>query len=426
MEKMSKVVLLVGLAASLTSFAPGQGFTFNVVKIPNSNANVPTAINNAGQVLVNAGASDALSVSLWNRLGGAESLGMTGASNVGAALDDASDVAGAGQPGGSGNVQAFLWQPGGTTTWLGTLGGVQSAASGVNTAHQVVGTAFTAASLQHAFLWTPAAGMQDLTPSLTSPGGATAMAINSAGEAVGYYYPNGASNVAGFTWTQSGGFESFGAPGTMAFAINDAGTIVGRELTASGYRHAFSKTASGGMVDLGTLGGDMSTAYAINNNGWIVGTSLTSDGTGILHGFLWTPSGGMQDFISLANIASEKQPYSLGVNDYGDIAFTNKNLMIVMVPSITATAASSANPSKVGKTITITATLDSIGGPPPNGEALQVDFNGQTVATGTLTGGVAKIAIPLAKAGSFKVTLIYGGDAYYLPFRDVVFTQVVN
>lgn len=426
MEKIAKILVVAGIAVSLASFAAGQGYTFNVVKIQNSNPNVPTAINNSGQVLVNAGTQGALSVSLWNRVGGTASLGMTGANNVGSAINSANDVAGAGQPGGAGNVQAFLWQPGGNTTWLGTLGGVVSAASGVNTAREVVGTAFTAASLQHAFLWTSTSGMQDLTPSLTNPGGATATAINTAGEAVGYYYPDGALNVVGFSWTQSGGLQSFGAPGTMAFAINDAGTIVGQELTAGGYRHAFSYTQAGGMKDLGTLGGSMSTAYAINNKGWIVGTSLTNDGTGMLHGFLWTPSGGMQDFTALANIASQKQPYSLGVNDYGDIAFTNKNLMIVMVPNITATAVSSANPSTVGQAITITATLNSIAGPPPDGETLQVAFGGQVLASGTLKGGVAKVTITGVGAGAHKVTLIYPGDAYYLPFRYVALTQVVN
>jgi len=424
-EKIAKILVVAVIAVSLASFAAGQGYTFNVVKIPNSNPNVPTAMNNAGQVLVNAGTQGALSVSLWNRVGGAQSLGLTGANNVGSALNNANDVAGAGQPGGAGNVQAFLWQPGGNTTWLGTLGGVLSAASGVNTAREVVGTAFTAASLQHAFLWTSASGMQDLTPTLTSPGGATATAINTAGEVVGYYFPNGATNVLGFSWTQAGGLQSFGAPGTMAFAINDAGTIVGQEMTASGYRHAFSKTQSGGMVDLGTLGGGMSTALAINNKGWIVGTSTTNDGTGILHGFLWTPSGGMQDFTALANIGTQKQPYSLGINDYGDIAFTNKNLMIVLLPNVTATAVSSANPSAVGQPITITATLTSIAGPPPDGEQVQVSLAGQT-GTGTLKGGVAKVTITGVGAGSHKVTLTYLGDAYYRQFQFVVFTQVVN
>ncbi len=426
MKKIVKVLVVVGIAASLTSFAAGQGFPFNMVKIPNSNPNVPTAINNAGQVLVNAGTANALNISLWNRLGGAKSLGLTGADNVGVALDDANDVAGAGEPNGSGEVQAFLWQPGGNTTWLGTLGGAASAASGVNTGRELVGTSFTAAGLQHAFLWTLTSGMQDLTPNLTSPGGATATAINTAGEVVGYYYPNGASNVVGFTWTQANGLQSFGAPGTLPYAINETGTIVGQELTASGYRHAFSYTQAGGIVDLGTLGGSMATALAINNKGWIVGTSLTNDKSGILHGFLWTPSGGLQDLTALSKLSSGKQPYSLGVNDYGDIALSTKNGLVVLVPNVTVTATPSANPTKAGQTFTITAKLTSIAGPPPDGETVQCELGGVVQGSGTLKNGMAQCTVLGTGAGSHKVSIIYGGDAYYLPFRNVVFTQVVN
>jgi probable HAF family extracellular repeat protein len=418
-------LVLAGIGASLTSFAVGQGYTFNIVKVPNSNSNVPTAVNNAGEVLVNAGTQNALSVSLWNRVQGPESLTLGGVNNVGSAIDDANDVVGAGVPNGSGKVQAFLWQPGGNTTWLGTLGGAASAASGVNLSREVVGTSFTAAGLQHAFFWTSASGMEDLTPNLTSAGGATATAINTAGQVVGYYYPNGANNVVGFSWTQAGGLQSFGAPGTLAFGINDAGTIVGEEETGEGYRHAFSKTQTGGLVDLGTLGGKMSAAYAINNKGWIVGTSTTNDGTGILHGFLWTPTGGMQDFTALAGIGSQKQPYSLGINDYGDIAFSNKNLMIVLLPNMTATGAASANPAKAGQPITYTVSISSVAGPPPDGEQVQITCDRQT-GTGTLKGGVAEVTISGVRPGSHNVTLAYPGDSYYRQFQSLLLTQVVK
>ncbi len=424
-EKIARVLVVVGIAVALSSFAAGQGYTFNLVRVPNSNPNVPTAMNNAGQVVVNSGTASALSVSLWNRMGGVESLELTGTNNVGAALDDANDVVGAGDPDGSGKVQAFLWQPGGNTTYLGTLGGVLSAASGVNTAREVVGTAFTAAGLQHAFLWTEASGMQDLTPNLTSFG-ATAMGINTAGEVVGYYYPNGASNVVGFSWTQASGLQSFGAPGTMAFAVNDAGTIVGQELTAGGYRHAFSKTQSGGLADLGTLGGNMSTALNINNNGWIVGTSTVNDAKNLLHGFLWTPSGGMQDLVALSAIGSGSQPYSMQVNDYGDIALTTRSQLVILVPRITATAVGSPNPSVVGQSVTVTATLTSIAGPPPDGEALQLFLNSTQVGLGTLKNGVAECVISGLKAGTHTVALVYNGDNYYLPFRYTPLQLVVN
>jgi probable HAF family extracellular repeat protein len=423
-KKFAKVLVAVGLVSAFSSLALGQ-HAFNIVKVPNASANTSTAINNAGQVVVNSGAPPASNVSLWNRLAGIQSLSLTGVNNVGVAINAGNDVAGVGAPGSSGQLQAFLWRAGGGTQWLGTLGGVLSAATGINAARNVVGMSYTAANQQHAFLWSEAGGMQDLTPSLTSLGGATAMGINTPGQAIGYYYPNGATNAVGFSWTQDGGLQSFGTPGTLGMAINDAGTIVGRELTAGGYWHAFSRTPAGAIADLGTLGGSMSTALGINNKGWIVGTSLAGDKSGLLHGFLWTPSGGMQDFAAVSGLG-KVQVYSVQVNDHGDIAFTTGKQLVVLVPNITAKAVSSANPSPAGQAVTITVTLSSIAGPPPNGETLQFLVAGKTVGSGTIGNGVAQCTISGLSAGSHVIAVTYAGDAYYLPFRYTPITQVVN
>ena len=48
---------------------------------------------------------------------------------------------------------AFLWEKGRTTS-LGTLGGVESAATAINDSGQVVGWASTRAGKWHAVLWT--------------------------------------------------------------------------------------------------------------------------------------------------------------------------------------------------------------------------------------------------------------------------------
>jgi len=219
--------------------------------------------------------------------------------------------------------------------------------------------------------------------------------------------------------------QTFGNPGTMPLAVSDDGTIVGQELTSSGFRHAFSRTPEGDMVDLGTLGGDESTALTINNKGWIAGTSLTSAGDGVVHGFLWTSSAGMQDLTSLSTLGTGQQPYSMSVNDYGDIAVTTRQEGKVLAPNIMLSATSSPNPSVVGQAVTLTATLSSIAGPPPDGETVQFVTNGLT-ATGTLKNGVAQATITPTKAASYKIAVIYGGDVYYLNWRYTPITQVVN
>ena len=425
MKKIAKILAVAGFAGCLSAAAFG-GEAFDIVRVANSEGNTSTAINNSGEVLVNMQTPSTASLSLWGRVTGDTNLGLTGTNNSGAAVDGLNDVAGAGHANGSASTQAFLWSSGGSMQWLGTLGGTLSAATGVNTSREVVGMSYTAASLQHAFLWTDNGGMQDLTPSLTSAGGATATGINDSGAVVGYYYPNGASNVVGFNWTQAGGLQSFGGPGTLALAVNNSGTVVGRELTASGYKHAFSWTPSGGMVDLGTLGGDMSTALSINNKGWIVGTSLTTNTKNVLNGFLWTPSSGMQNLTSLARLWSGTQPYSMQVNDYGDIALTNTKLLMILMPHMTPTATSSENPAIAGQAVTVTITVTSIAGPPPDGETVACEVNGIVLGTGTLSGGVAQCTLAGLKSGSHKVVVNYPGDPYYQPFNVIVLTQSVQ
>ncbi len=422
MKNTNKIAIVAVFALLFSGFAFAQA-VLSVVKVPGSSPNSLIAINNGGRVVVNTGTGQ---VSTWDRISGTQVLGLSGNNSAGAAINSSGDVVGAGDPGNSGNLQAFFWQPTGGAQWLGSLGGNWSAASGINDAGAVVGLSFTSAYMRHGFLWTQGGGMQDLTPDLTSNVGATAMAINSSNQVTGYYVPNGSNSTQGFLWTQAGGFQSLGSAGTLAYDVNDSGTVVGQSPAANGDRHAFSWTQAGGIKDLGTLGGGQSSALGINSRGWIVGTSLTSSGSGILHGFLWTPSGGMQDFSVLAGLGASQQAYSLQVNDFGVVAISTNKGCYLLVPKMAATITSSVNPSVVGQPVTFTATLTSIAGPPPDGEMVQFVVSGRVYGSSPLKGGVTQFTTSAIPVGSHIVVAKYFGDANYLPAKYTAVTQVVN
>ena len=86
----------------------------------------------------------------------------------------------------------------------------------------------------------------------------------------------------------------------------------------TGHEHAFLWTSSGGMQDLGHLGGSFSRAVAINEAGQVVGMSSGPDG--VIKPFLWTPGQGMRDLGALPSDYTEARDISdagqvVGLND---------------------------------------------------------------------------------------------------------------
>lgn len=230
------------------------------------------------------------------------------------------------------NDRAYLWTLSGGLTDLGDLGGGKSYGYGINNQGQIVGESFVNPTTSHAFLWS-SGNMQDLG-GLSGGVRSIAASINNLGKVVGgTLFAD--STMSPFTWTVSGGLQPLNLQGGLAYKIMDDGRMAGQnnnrawlwnspgagqnlgtlpapfngnseahDINQNGQvvgwammqnppggnaSHAFSWTQSGGIKDLGTMGGTYSRAFAINSQGYIVGWSDTADG--FTRGCLWTPDG---------------------------------------------------------------------------------------------------------------------------------------
>lgn len=107
---------------------------------------------------------------------------------------------------------------------------------------------------------------------------------------------------------------TLGGPSSGASAENELGQVVGASDTAGGFQHAFSWTKSGGMVDVGSFGGN-SAARAVSNAGQVTGYAFLGPNSGDMHGFSWTAAGGIVDIGAIGG--GDSQPAAL--NDFGQI-----------------------------------------------------------------------------------------------------------
>lgn len=184
------------------------------------------------------------------------------------ALNDAGVAVGSSHPdfASPGKVHATLWT-GTTPTDLGTLGGPNSIAYGINDAGHVVGLADAADGGEHAFLWKQGI-MSDL--------------------------------------------GTFAGHGTTADDINASDTIVGTSGSQwdDDARAFIMATPSSPKVDLGTLGGMQADASAINDLGDVTGSSTLP---GDWHAFLWE-KGVMHD-LGVPTGANGSYSWGHDVND---------------------------------------------------------------------------------------------------------------
>ena len=234
--------------------------------------------------------------------------------------------------------RAFLWENGRMLD-LGTLGGNDAWASGINARGQVVGFSHTSMSVNPPITTFPCAspsGAPTVDPFLWENGeivdlgtlGGTCGApffLNNHGQVVGY------SNLAGdqitdvFFWDQ-GKLTDLSTPqpvGTLIFAnwLDDSGEVVGGLSAPAGVTGGAALWRNGVLTNLGALQGDCGSEAWTTNKGIVGGVSVSCDGS-LWRAFLWE-NGSMVDLNALVSPNPALQLiYAIGINDRGEIAGT--------------------------------------------------------------------------------------------------------
>src|SRR5215468_10497530 len=212
-------------------------------------------------------------------------------------------------------IRGVLWRDGQIVDMGALGGGYNSLARGVNDNGQVAGLSATSVPDSNAmimsfglpypfqtraFLWKDGL-MQDLG-TLGGPD-AMALGINERGQIFGNSYTNddpspACSSFLGFDALTTGAFVwdngamvnlgSLGGTCTNASAMNNAGQVVGYSfLPGDQVLHPFS-WKQGKLVDLGTVGGSSGAALALNDGGDIVGAQFLPENDAISHAILWS------------------------------------------------------------------------------------------------------------------------------------------
>ena len=154
------------------------------------------------------------------------------------------------------------------------------------------------AQKQHAFIWNSGTGMTDL--GTLGGNNSYALGVNDSGEVVGYSYLADNVTTHAFTWTATGGMVDLGAlPGgtsTQGSCINNAGNVGGNGIDANGKQVPFFWSAAGGFQTLAENNGDQRNySFGINNSDELTGQQYGNNGSSeTVHAFFWAPNEGIK------------------------------------------------------------------------------------------------------------------------------------
>ncbi len=194
---------------------------------------------------------------------------------------------------------------------IGSLGGRNTDARGLNNQGHVVGTSFNVSGDYHGYLWING-NLADL--GVKSGCCSNAREINELGDIAGE--STGSLNTIHLAalWPFDGDVFTLGAfddDESSAYGVNDSRQIVGGSHIVPLAMRAFL-WQDGVMANLGTLGGDYSLAWDINNVGEVVGASRGIDGR--QSAFIW--SNGVMTALPPLDMSL---PFgnAMGINDGG-------------------------------------------------------------------------------------------------------------
>jgi probable HAF family extracellular repeat protein len=200
-----------------------------------------------------------------------------------------------------------------------------SVATDINEEGHIVGYSHNNDNNLHAYLWTHETGMIDLGG--LGSGRSYAYAINDAGTIVGWSQVDDSRGYRAFTWRQETGMIEM--PGkailpTVAYGLNEQGIICGAAATNefANVLQAVVWTATG-LVELGTLRGfAFSSGYAISDAGQVVGWCYPTAHCELKHGraIIWDRTNGLQDLNDLIDHATGWiLNKATGINNDGEI-----------------------------------------------------------------------------------------------------------
>jgi uncharacterized membrane protein len=314
----------INVGEDLTALAakPVAGPSITVTALPSLGGAARAKGINAGGTIVGlsidaAGSENAVK---WIFQSGAWTIAQLpdGLSGSAHAINAAGDIVGV-----KGDRAVFWPANGGNPSVLDCAGDGPDGALAINSGGTVAGYR-DEGSLRRAVIWQPGdcldgfSGAREDLPPLVVGQFAEARGINDAGTVTGMAI-DATGNSRAVQWTfQNGAWEIQQLDdGTYAGAegINNTGDIAGHGLPCTATppcsAHAMFWPATGGKTDLGTLGGQVSVAFAINDVNEIVGWSSVFPKPST-RGFIWSAAAGMR---ALGPLKNDNHTEAYGIND---------------------------------------------------------------------------------------------------------------